>query len=329
MFCLACNKHKMLFETKSKADNFLKYNSERILDENGKAPVRSYYCCICRCWHVTSNPSVVDGESFDRKDDNSLNRINFVTKSSDKMKSISKRIIDRIKEMKPILNIGDFDKAEYLLDLCNLDLDDMRSYNCHKELLIKPICKIKEISDELQQLKRLYFMNETDQINVLHNMVCSYERKRTIRNFITIQKIDKILPSIGEITDDYILAEQYIKCVELINSLSGAGTNALKEKYTNALNSINREVKPIIKAPTENVVENVKYIDETAYKSSILSVIKKIESVADAYQVHDIETGKDIINLCYIILDDLDVNDDNTALLRRQLESWSEKLKEL
>ena len=44
----------MLFETQAKADNFIKYNSEGILEENGKAPVRSYYCEMCGGYHVTS-----------------------------------------------------------------------------------------------------------------------------------------------------------------------------------------------------------------------------------------------------------------------------------
>lgn len=42
VFCMGCKKHKMLFESKSKAGNFIKYNSEEILGENEKTPVKSY-----------------------------------------------------------------------------------------------------------------------------------------------------------------------------------------------------------------------------------------------------------------------------------------------
>jgi len=48
----------MLFETEGSAEKFLKYNSNEIDEENGKAPVRSYYCPYCLGWHVTSNPNV-------------------------------------------------------------------------------------------------------------------------------------------------------------------------------------------------------------------------------------------------------------------------------
>jgi len=38
VYFYACKKRKMLFEEKSEADNFIKYNHGGILEENGKAP---------------------------------------------------------------------------------------------------------------------------------------------------------------------------------------------------------------------------------------------------------------------------------------------------
>ena len=54
VYCSCCGKNKILFQDKSKADNFIKFNSESILAENGYAPIRSYYCSLCGGWHVTS-----------------------------------------------------------------------------------------------------------------------------------------------------------------------------------------------------------------------------------------------------------------------------------
>lgn len=54
----------MLFEEKKNADNFIRFNQEIILEESGKAPVRSYYCVFCSGWHVTSNPSLEQGEEL-------------------------------------------------------------------------------------------------------------------------------------------------------------------------------------------------------------------------------------------------------------------------
>ena len=54
-FCLDSNKNKMRFETEKKALNFIKFNSQEIKIENGKAPTRCYFCIACNSYHVTSN----------------------------------------------------------------------------------------------------------------------------------------------------------------------------------------------------------------------------------------------------------------------------------
>lgn len=54
MFCLGCKRDKMFFESKSKANNFIKFNSDEIKNANGIAPTRVYYCKSCGGWHVTS-----------------------------------------------------------------------------------------------------------------------------------------------------------------------------------------------------------------------------------------------------------------------------------
>lgn len=53
-FCPDARRTKMLFETEGSAKRFIQFNSEEILEDEGKAPVRAYYCVACAGWHVTS-----------------------------------------------------------------------------------------------------------------------------------------------------------------------------------------------------------------------------------------------------------------------------------
>ena len=53
-YCPASDRIKMLFETESKANNFMKFNADTIKKENGYKPVRAYYCVSCIGWHLTS-----------------------------------------------------------------------------------------------------------------------------------------------------------------------------------------------------------------------------------------------------------------------------------
>ena len=55
IFCIDCQRAKMLFESKSKAINFIKFNSDEIKNESGIAPKRVYFCKSCGGWHVTSS----------------------------------------------------------------------------------------------------------------------------------------------------------------------------------------------------------------------------------------------------------------------------------
>lgn len=54
IFCMECQRPKMLFDSKSKAINFIRFNSDEIKNENGIAPTRVYFCKSCGGWHVTS-----------------------------------------------------------------------------------------------------------------------------------------------------------------------------------------------------------------------------------------------------------------------------------
>lgn len=54
IFCPACRRTKMLFESEQAANRFMEFNAEDIQEENGKAPVRAYYCDMCLGWHLTS-----------------------------------------------------------------------------------------------------------------------------------------------------------------------------------------------------------------------------------------------------------------------------------
>ena len=57
-FCIGCQRPKMLFETKSKADNFLKFNEKDFYKSAKGAPVRSYFCSFCGGWHISSISSL-------------------------------------------------------------------------------------------------------------------------------------------------------------------------------------------------------------------------------------------------------------------------------
>ena len=114
VYCFACKKRKMLFEEKSGADNFIKYNQGGILEENGKAPVRSYYCELCCGYHVTSNPSTEYGEKMDNKDNLLIHEIASITKAMDSFKLLGRDLAIRIQNCKELMYMGNFQEIQAL-----------------------------------------------------------------------------------------------------------------------------------------------------------------------------------------------------------------------
>lgn len=50
IFCPDCGKQKMLFESESKANSFIKWNKDSLI--NGDK-LRAYYCPACCGWHIS------------------------------------------------------------------------------------------------------------------------------------------------------------------------------------------------------------------------------------------------------------------------------------
>lgn len=53
-YCISCHRTKMLFDTKRKALNFIRYNKDDFEKDGNIAPIRAYYCKTCLGWHLTS-----------------------------------------------------------------------------------------------------------------------------------------------------------------------------------------------------------------------------------------------------------------------------------
>ena len=105
IFCVSCKRPKMLFESQAKADNFILYNKEEIEAENGKTPVRSYYCRLCGGWHVTSNTSTADAKRMDERDKALADEVEMIVKEIEEA-FLSICAVSRIKELLHEINLA-------------------------------------------------------------------------------------------------------------------------------------------------------------------------------------------------------------------------------
>lgn len=161
----------MLFETKSKADNFIKFNKDNILEENGYAPVRSYYCEFCCGYHVTSNSSVETGERLDKIEHNILMQFSSPKLNDLEFNDYYTRVLNEVAQVESLMYAGGIKKIELL----HQEIEDLRIK--HKVLL------------RLQPHKREKFLMLSQKIGSLYGVA---------------QKIKDILEKDDETLNDYL-----------------------------------------------------------------------------------------------------------------------------
>ena len=162
IYCNNINRVKMLFPSKEKADNFIRFNAEEIAEYNNHAPSRSYFCPACGGWHVTHIENNDKYVQTDNIQESSYRLTRFLT-------AIKKK----------------FNKAEW--------------YSWKKE--IEKACVWMAELDELPQYYQLV-NEARRQIKHYNNEIKNVEKKAAREHNIRFMKVDEERKSlIGEITE--------------------------------------------------------------------------------------------------------------------------------
>lgn len=339
IFCIGCRKTKILFESQSKANNFISFNKQAIYGENRKAPVRSYYCVFCCGWHTTSNQSKERGENMDIVDKEMINQI---MKYTDRKQERIKRVLelnDKIVKLSGMFNMGYVEQATELLGQCYEDLIIFR--NTHKgwvgkytkaiealdykrSLLIKAI-ELIDAGQEAQD-KLILIKNPSIEENALIGM---------IGNRRAISKIKEMIEKADVFIFDKKFKDAYheIKhCRKMLSLLHGEGRKYTKSLLKQALDNRMKLITPHYTVSKKKKVDNRSQIFANSmktedYKKNILSLICRIEAIQKAYNEEDYDICETLVEVGYMILEDLGIDDENIAIIKSQLDKWSDKLR--
>lgn len=247
IYCVASKKSKILFESQSKADNFIKFNAAEIEEENEKAPVRSYYCQLCCGWHVTSNPSTVSGESLDRRDQRMLQQLDDIHDSKDRVQEIKHAIFQRMKDFDLLLNLCRFSEAEDILDICDLDLDEIRSIS--PTIIIYSSCqgKVFKARERYNHILSLSKLSKDEQERILHLKEPTKAQLKDIAMVKTMRAVDNInsvlnMKDLLITCEDVGLVNDILKQCKLnVENIGGTGGKPGRNYWITELNAIIRE----------------------------------------------------------------------------------------
>ena len=358
IFCHGCQRTKMLFETKAKADNFIRFNSEGIQEENGKAPVRSYYCGICGGYHVTSNPSATEGEKMDSRDRQRVENFTRQKREREEAKALAKAVSDRLDRIKTLLRFGRMDEAEDLLDVCYLDLEEIDNYplTAYSKLpsLRRRVEKAKEL---LIQVREVLGLPEQEQ----HAFISQLPRDRNrfslfniLRHNLRMRRMESLLQQAEALLDEGktdVAAQIINKCKQLVVNIAATDKNETTKDANTRIREMELRIKLLAEKETVNICKSEvstkttgderiteKHVHETTdvrpkkmarskeYVSTILLLINKLEQIQKAYGEGDYDNCESLVEIVSFILDDLDPRDENVKTVTDQLDKWKQRL---
>ena len=328
IFCVSCRKPKMLFESQAKADNFIPYNEEEIKEENGKAPVRSYYCRLCCGWHVTSSLSEMTKARAERRDKEIAAEADRFAKIQEDVDSVIDDLYSRWEKAKAAIQQGRLRAAELLKKQCLDTLNSLRisaadiplnwdKWAIHISDLQKKIARYKEFIS-LPKKEREALLAKEDKTKAEEEICMAYLAYQTLFKIETLlEEVEKDI----ERGDKDAVKEKLIECRTLVlhdincpykNSLKRDYRNQIKEKCNRAGVSLSEEVK--------RYLIDGKYMK---YKDALYCLIKKFETLQPVYDSGDYYEGMWQLSIIGKGLKELPDNPE-TMTLRQQYDYWSE-----
>ena len=229
VYCYACKKRKMLFEEKAEADNFIKYNRSGILEEKGKAPVRSYYCELCCGYHVTSNPSKEEGERLDCRDSQLIQNLTSFTQTREKFKELGHVLGVKIQESKDQIFIGSYQEI----------------INLYKEL--EPY---RTLLEKLPLEEKSRFATHFRRVDFLYAIASKMEELVAVPDNELEDYVKREFPAISE--ENFKAIEMMVKLRKMeleIREISSLSESVNSEVYESKVKEICRyltSIKPIV-----------------------------------------------------------------------------------
>ena len=344
IFCYGCHRSKMLFETKSKADNFIKFNKDNILEENGYAPVRSYYCEFCCGYHVTSNSSVETGERLDEKEHEFLMQFSATDIDGFDLNNYYNETLNKISQAESQMYVGDFKLLEQLYEEIN-------------ELRIK-----YKVLLRLPAQKREKFLLLSQKIDSLRNRAIKIREiaekdDEVLNDYLSCEQPSEEQMSLIPIIKGLLFMRQVIKEIDAIQILIDEGNIAkaleLKNKLRHTV-AVREDVRKNMKTECNKIINGVEhriaqkrkeilaatppieeekpsiipFQEQYSYKSSMVEIINLIEEIKSCFDKGDIDLCETKIDVADLLFSKIDVEDANTDLIRSYIEMWKHKIRD-
>ncbi|MDO4202540.1 MAG: hypothetical protein Q4D25_10575 [Bacteroidales bacterium] len=187
-FCNGCGHTKMLFESQSKADNFIKFNGEDILEETGRKPVRSYYCEFCGGYHVTSSDSSEVGERLNHRDHRVMDKVILMKKSQRDLSKLSNDLQQKLAQIRRFIINWKKEAAQEPFQTCLSEFEMIQKmYPLQRGKLFNIQHKIEAIQNVLNRWDELTHLSD-EKIEEMIRVENSTEEDKLIASMLKTKR---------------------------------------------------------------------------------------------------------------------------------------------
>lgn len=329
----------MLFESQSKADNFIKFNRDEIAEQSGKAPSRSYYCSFCFGWHITSIADSNKAVARDKRDAQIWEKIRQANASKKKKPKAETSPMPKAKKFPKskhgdVLRIiaEDIDKTIILVESAfyNVDIHRIR-IQLDKLLSLENDLRAKstDYGIDISPIDKRY--EKISQIKSVFSKIYDYYIDKGKRQFYLSALTEEDLTKCENIIINNIeIIDRINICFERIKLLSA---NIEQDEIRELCNDILTNLIPQLKGSTsqlkrnfrndaEEILSSLSYPKQSIdnhYKNLILTIIDHLENAHKAYKANDFESCEAHLKLAEILLPD--VSNDIEMTLYNQIEN--------
>ena len=232
----------MLFETQAKANNFIKFNRDLMIQDGRKPPVRSYYCEICGGYHVTSNNSMTDAKLLDKRDKALAERVDRNVKANQEHRPTAD-ISKKLEQLDILITKGMLDEAEKLLAECRLEMqmEQLRHGAANTDGYIKRMRLMERLTQKLEKLKILKDLPPEEQKALLAKEAASDENgevSQAIMSICAVGRIKQLMKGIHaaiKSCDFQTVRHLAAECQKEIKSIHGPGKKQICKTWNKRL----------------------------------------------------------------------------------------------
>lgn len=345
IYCPACHRTKLLFETEAKANNFIKFNHDEILRTScrqHKAPVRSYYCQLCGGFHVTSNPSVATGKLIDERVNERIELAKKFNEDSKRPCNSGRTKIKTVKncEEKTAFNgkieranyfalLGKAEEAELILEECDDIVDKFRKLEYDTDPLVRKTDKVRTIISVAATLADLPEKELTDMAANTLETDDTATMKIIAGNIIRVKRLEAMIAKNDQLLSEgrfTAAAKNIDKSQSAMSKINFVSKPFRNEVFGTALKRQQGQIDAHKQRATNKVALAKMKTDMQTYRTTLIAVIDKIGDIQTLFDNGDLYACRTAIEGCYDALNKIGFRDNNTNLVCRHLDSWKEKL---